>query len=260
MSSESDLTIAGDQGTRRNVRNLRRIGPGSLKAAARVKTADFTLLAADFGGEEVAFEPWLSLRLIEPGRIVSWAVYQPASSDDPEEGSTYPDVAWRRVEWDRMRDADRFRVAPDKAAYLRGDTQIESRIRFGRLAELPQLAEAVREGVEVMAAGVVVHAADRPDMAWQRLYVAVADERAVMNLDYAPWATRCGEVESWAYHWSTLIDALGDEGAVVPDGDITVTYEDSFEELVARTRRFPEPKVDSWLAAPPGTPVPEPVL
>jgi hypothetical protein len=57
-----------------------------------------------------------------------------------------------------------------------------------------------------------------------------------------------------------LIDALGDEGAVVPDGDITVTYEDSFEELVARTRRFPEPEVDSWLAAPPGTPVPEPVL
>ena len=198
MSDDMDLAVAGDRGTRRHVLDLWRIRPGSLKAAGRVKTVDFCLLRADFDSEEVAFSPWLSLRLMEHDHIVSWAAYQPASSDDPEEGSVYPDVAWRRAEWDQARDTDRFRAAPDKAAYLRGDTQIDSRIRFGRLAELPRLAAAVREGVELIAGGMVVHAADRPDMVWQNLRVSVLDAEMVMSLDYAPRATRCGEVESWA--------------------------------------------------------------
>ena len=248
MSDGTDLDIAGDRGTRRDVRGLPRIGPGSLKGAAQLKTVDFSLVSAVFDGERVAFEPWLSLRLMEPDRIVSWAAYQPASSDKPEAGRPVPpDVMWRRAEWNKFRDVDRFRVAPDRAAYLRGNTQIDSRIRFGRLADLPRLAAAVREGVEVLADGVVVHAADRPDMVWQRLYVSVADEKIVMNLDYAPWATRCGEVESWAERWSTLVDSLDDAGTV-PGGDVMVRYEDSFEELVARTRRFPRPDVDDrWL-------------
>ena len=248
MSDDIDLTIAGDRGARRDVQDLTRIGPGSLRVAASVKTADFSFITADFDGEEIAFSLWLSLRLVEPDRIVSWAVYQPASSDEPEEGSAYPDVVWRRAEWDKFQDYDRFRAAPDKAAYLRGDTQIDSRIRFGRLAELPRLAAAVREGVEVMAGGVCVHAANRWDMALQNLRVSVADKEMVMTLDYAPWSTRCGEVESWAQRWSTLVDALDETGTVVPDGPITVTYENSFEELVARTRRSPRPDVDSWLA------------
>jgi hypothetical protein len=247
MSDDADLAIAGDLGTRLYARSLRKISTGSLKWAALVKTADFTLLRADFNGEEVVFEPWLSLRLVERDRIVSWAAYRPASSDDREDGSPYPDVAWRRVEWDRFRDTHRFRAAPDKAAYLRGNTQIDSRIRFGRLAELPRLAAALRDGVEVMAGGVVVHAADRPDVAWTNLRVAVAEE-SVMTLEYAPWATRCGEVESWAERWSTLIDSLDDTGTVAPDGDIIVSYENSFDELVAWTRRFPRPVVDPGLA------------
>ena len=257
---DPDLAVAGDQGTRRYTRDRPHVGVGTLKWAAGVKTADFSLLRADFCGEEVVFEPWLSLRLVEHHRIVSWAAYQPASSDEPEEGSVYPDVAWRRVEWDLLRDADRFRAAPDKCTYLRGDTQIDSRIRFGRLAELPRLAAAIREGIEVMAGGVVVHAVDRPDMAWLRLHVSATDMKAVLNLDYAPRVTRCGKVESWAQRWSTMIDSLDDTGAVEPDGVVTVSYELSYDELIAWTHRFPRPTVDRWLAAPPGTPVPEPVI
>lgn len=239
MSDDADLTVVGDPGTRWAVREVREINAGSLKGAALVKTADFSLLRADFDGEEVVFELWLSLRLVEPNRITSWAAYHPASSDEPEEGSTYPDVAWRRVEWDRSRDYDRLQVAEDKAAYLLGDTQLDSRIRFGRLVELPQLAAAVREGVEVMKGGLVVHAADRPDMAWQSLHVTVMDGEMVMDLKYAPWATRCGEVERWAQGWSVLVDSLDDTGTVAPDGDITVSYANSFAELVVRTGLVP---------------------
>lgn len=246
MSDDVDLAIAGDRGTRRDVQALRRINPGGLKAAALVKTADFSLLRADFDGEEVVFSLWLSLRLVEPYRIVSWAAYQPASSDEPEEGSTFPDVAWRRVEWNLSRDIDRFRAAPDKAAYLRGDTQTDSRIRFGRLAELPRLAEAISEGIDVMTSGVVVHAADRPDMIWQSLHAAVEDEKMVMNLEYAPWSTRCGEVERWAQRWSELVDSLDDEGTVSPDGHITVSYDNSFDKLVAQTRHYSGSDLD-WL-------------
>lgn len=241
MNGDTDRAVVGDRGTRWKVRDLSPVGPGGLKSAALVKTADFGLVYADFDGEEVVFGRWLSLRLVESHRIVSWAAYQPASSDEPEEGSTAPDVAWRRVEWDRSRDIDRFQAAEDKAAYLRGDTQLDSCIRFGRLAELPRLAAAVREGVEVMKGGVVVHAADRPDMAWQSLHVAVMDGEMVMDLDYAPWATRCGEVERWAQRWSMLVDSLDETGTIAPDGDITVSYENSLAELDARTRRFPHP-------------------
>jgi hypothetical protein len=245
MSDDTDLPVAGDRGTRLYVRGPLRIDDGALKPAALVKTADFSLLRADFDGEEVVFSPWLSLRLADSHRIVSWAAYQPASSDEPEEGAAYPDVAWRWLEWNRSQDADRFWAAPDKAAYLRGDAQFDSRIRFGRLAELPLLAEGVREGIEVLAGGVVVHGTDRPDLSYQRLFVSVADERMVMDLVYSPWATRCGEIESWAQRWSTLIETLDDEGTVVPDGPIRVMYENSYEELIARTHRSARPAVDS---------------
>ena len=245
---DTDLAIAGEPGARRDVRELPRISPSSLKGAAQLKTADLSRVSAVFDGERVEFEPWLSLRLIERDRIVSWAVYQPASSNEHEEAKPRPpDVAWRRVEWDNSRDVHRFKAALDKAAYLRGDTQIDSRIRFGRLAELPRRAAAGHAGSPALPGGGGAPAADRPDVIWQRLYVSVADVKVVMNLDYAPWATRCGEVESWAYSWSTLVDSLEDDGTV-PGIEIMVRYQDSFEELVTRTRRSPRPHVDDrWL-------------
>lgn len=247
QSDDPELTIAGDHGTRWRARDLRMISLGSLKSAARLKTADLSFLSAVFDGERAAFEPWLSLRLIDHERIASWAAYQRASPFEAEECE--PDVAVRRVEWDVYRDVARFRAAPDKSAYLRGDTQVDSCIRFGRLAELPRLAAAVREGIEVMAGGVVVHAADRQDVIWRRLHLSVAAADTTMNLDYAPWMTRCGEAESWAHRWSELVDSLGDEAGLVPGSDVRVTYEDSFAELVARTHRFPRPPVERWLGS-----------
>ena len=248
--SDVDQAVAGDRGTRRYVPSRLVIDPAALRRAAAAKTADFSLLTADFGDDRVTFEPWLSLRLVERDRIVSWGAYQLAfPPGEPDDGDpVLPDVAWRRAEWDKSRDRRRLRAAPDKAAYLRGDTQIESQIRFGRLVDLPRLAAAVREGIEIVAGGVVVHAADRPDMVWESLRVSVADRKAAMNLEYAPWVMRCGEVESWGQRWSTLLDELGDEKTFSPDSDITVSYEDSFEALVAETHRFPRPDIDPWLA------------
>ena len=249
LRADPEPAVAGDRGTRRYVPRRLLINPAVLRRAAVVKTADFPVMSAEFGGEQFTFEPWLSLRLVQRDRIVSWAAYQPGwPLGEREAGEPLPlDVAWRRVEWDKRMDVVRVRAAPDKGAYLRSDTQIDSRIRFGRLAELPRLAAAVGKGVELLAAGVVVHAADRPDVVWDNLQVSVLADEMTMNLDYAPRMTRCGEVESWAERWSTLIDALDDEGTVPPDGDITVSYEDSFEELVACTRRFPQPVVDRHL-------------
>ena len=226
------------------------ITPAFLRRAALAKTVDFSLMTADFGGEQFSFEPWLSLRLVERDSIISWGAYQLAFGgidfDDPT--SALPNVAWRRTEWNRFVDPGRFRAAPDKSAFVMGDMQIDSRIRFGRLAELPRLAAAVREGVEVLAAGVVVHAADRPDMIWQRLRVCVLDNELVLDLDYAPRLARCGEVERWAERWSALVDSLDDTDAVAPDGDITVSYPPSYGELITEVRRFPELVVDPRLA------------
>lgn len=249
--SDDTFAPAGHRGTRLYSPKRLLINPALLKRTAVLKTADFSLVTADFDGERIAFQPWLSLRLVERDRIVSWAVYQPAfPSDEPASEPSRPDVVWRRAEWDRLRDIDRFRAAPDKSAYLLGDTQIDSSIQFGRLAERPRLATAVREGIEVLAAGVQVIGVSRPDVAWENLRVNVLADELVMNLDYAPWLTMCGEVEGWAERWSTMIDSWDEAGAMTPDGDITVSREDSYEELVDRVRRFPQPVIDSFLAAP----------
>jgi hypothetical protein len=95
-----------------------------------------------------------------------------------------------------------------------------------------------------------VHAASRPDVAWENLRVGVLADEVVMTLDYAPWISMCGELESWAERWSTAVVEWDEAGTVLPDGDITVSREDSYEELVARVHRFPEPVIDSFLAGP----------
>ena len=247
--SDGNSAVAGDRDTRRYVPTQLVIDPGSLKRAAVAKTADFSLLTAAFGGERVTFEPWVSLRLVERDKIVSWGVYQPAfPPGEPEEGDpVLPDVAWRRAEWDKFRDRERLRAAPDKAAYLLGGAQIDSRIRFARLAERPRLEIALRESIELLASGVRIVGMRREDVAWQNLRVCVLADELVLNLDYSPWMARSGEIESWAERWSTLVDSLDDIGTTAPDSDITVSYPPSYEELVAEVRRFPQPDVDPWL-------------
>ena len=121
-----------------------------------------------------------------------------------------PDVVWRRAEWDKFRDVRQFEAASDKSAYLLGDTQIDSRIRFARLAEQPWLVTVLREGIDLLAAGAPVVAVHRPDVARENLRVRVFTDELVMNIDYAPRLARCGEVESWAERWSTLVDSLDD--------------------------------------------------
>lgn len=250
MSDDVDLAVAGDRGTRRYVRREMTITPAFLKGAALAKTVDFSVLSAEFDGEPVWFEPWLTLRLVERDSIISWGAYRLAfTAEGPDDSEpALPDVAWRRVEWDRLLDPGRFRAAPDKSAYVAGDMQIDSRIRFGRLAEQPRLAAAVREGIEVLKAGVPVVAMYRQDVAWDDLRVSVFSDAMVMNLDYAPRLARCGEVERWAERWSALVDSLDDTDTLAPDGDITVSYPPSYEDLIADVRRFPEPVVDPRLA------------
>lgn len=250
MSDDVDLAIAGDRGTRQYVRTELTITPAFLKGAALVKTVDFSMMSAEFDGEPVWFEPWLSLRLVERDSIISWAAYRLAFTDEGPDDSepVLPDVAWRRVEWDRLLDPGRFRAAPDKSLYVVGDMQIDSRIRFGRLAEQPRLTAAVREGIQVLAAGVPVVSMYRQDVAWDNLRVHVYSDAIEMNLDYAPRLARCGEVERWAERWSALIDSLDDTDTVAPDGDITVSYPSSYEELIADVHRFPRPNIDPRLA------------
>lgn len=250
MSEDADLAIAGERGTRRFVPTRLMLNAPFLRRLAVAKTDDFRLLTAEFGGDRRTFEPWLSIRLADRERVVSYGVYQPAfPRDDSDVG--VPDVVWRRAEWDELRDARQFDAAEDKSAYLLGDSQIESHIRFGVLAEQPRLAAALREGVDLLTAGVPVVAMRREDVAWENLRVRVSADELVMNLDYAPWLARCGEVESWAERWSTLFDSLDDTGTVAPDGDVTVSYDDSFGELVARIRRFPRPVFPTYQPGPP---------
>lgn len=248
MIDDTELGVAGDRGTRRYVPKRLMMNAPFLRQVAVAKTDDFRLLTAEFDGDRRTFEPWLSLRLMARESIVSCGVYRPAFPRD-EDDVGVPDVVWRRVEWDQFRDSEQFNAAPDKAAYLLGDTQIESRIRFARLADQPRLAAALRTGIDLLSAGVRVVAVRRDDVAWENLRVCVFADEMTMNLDYAPWMARSGEVESWAERWSTLVDSLDDTGTVAPDGDITVSYGESFGELVTRIR-CSEPVFPSFRAGP----------
>jgi hypothetical protein len=243
---DTDLTSAGHRGVRRYSPNRLLINLMRLKRAAMVKTADFTLMTAEFGGERITFQPWLTLRVVRRDRIVSCGVYQQAfPRDESEAGPLLPDVAWRRTEWDRARDVERIDATPDKGAYLVGDEQVDSQVRFGRLADQPRLAAVLQESIEALAGGVRVVGLARPDAEWEQLRVSVLADELALTVEYAPWLAQSDAVESWAEVWLSLFESLDDTGVVAPDGDVIASYDDSFAELVAQVRRFPQPVVGS---------------
>jgi hypothetical protein len=174
-------------------------GTGALRRFARAKLTDVTALRAEFGGEGVVMEPWLSL-YVESLREASFlGVYRSESSQDgdDEDGNgdaddadaagadaALPDLCWRCSTWQRDADLARIRAVEsrDRRAYLAGTTQLDSRIGFTRLERQPRLAALIQAGVELFRGGVTVAAALRPTAPWHQVTIEVTDDRATCSV------------------------------------------------------------------------------
>jgi len=207
-----------------------RLNTIALKQIALAKLADITLLSAEFRGEQVVFEPWISLLVDTGDKALFLGAYRP-SFDAEGDTSALPDLCWRRSEW--LRDVDTAQVgnAEDRRAYLAGDTQIDSKIRFTRLDREPAFAALVDRSRATFARGVTLEPLRRPNSNWQRVVVDVADDLVAFRLDFSPLLTQSPTIETWAAQWLNTPPTLN--ATIEPDSDITLSYRRSLHELLA---------------------------
>ena len=203
-----------------------------LKRIALAKLADITLMRAEFDGDKIVFEPWVSL-LIDEGRTAKFlGVYRPAFESN-EDSATRPNLCWRRSTWNRDVDHEQLAEVDDLRAYLTGDTQISSIIAFTRMAAQPALTDLIERTITAFSRGVTITAAERTDMPWQALRLDIADERLIYTIDYSPLLVQSELVETWAQTWIEYLDTLDPHGAIAPDADISVSYRRSLPEMLA---------------------------
>lgn len=224
-------------------------GTGALRRFARAKLTDVTSLSAEFGGEDVVMEPWLSL-YVESLREASFlGVYRSASSQDEDDedengdaddaedagaDAAVPDLCWRRSTWQRDADLARIRAieSRERRAYLAGATQLDSYIGFTRLEREPRLAALVEQGVELFRGGVTVAAAVQPKAPWHQVTVELTDDRATCSVSYAQHLGVAPALEEWVAAWRAAFADLDPDGGTQPDGPIAVSYRESFTDLL----------------------------
>lgn len=203
-----------------------------MKRIALAKLADITLMSAEFGGDKLVSEPWVSL-LIDAGSTVKFlGVYQPSFEPD-EDSATRPNLCWRRSEWNRNVDHEQLAEATDVRAYPPGDTQISSIITFTRIAAQPALTDLIERTITEFSHGVTITAAERTDILWQALQLDIADDRLIYTIDYSPLLVQSERVETWADAWIKFLGKLDPHDAITPDADIIVSYRRSLPEMLA---------------------------
>jgi hypothetical protein len=232
MDSMPNQDGAGHSGCQ--IASLPRFAPTGafLKRIALAKLADITLMSAEFGGDKLLFQPWVSL-LIDAGSAVKFLGAYRLSFESEEDSATRPNLCWRRSEWNRNVDHKQLAEATDLRAYLTGDTQISSIIAFTRMAAQPALTGLIERTIAEFSHGVTITAAERPDMPWEALQLDIADDRLIWTIDYSPLIVQSEQVERWSHTWIEFFDKLDPHDAIAPDGDIIVSYRRSLPEMLA---------------------------
>lgn len=203
-----------------------------LKRIALAKLTDITLMSADFSGDKIVFEPWVSLLVDEGSTATFQGVYRLAFESD-ESSATRPNLCWRQSAWNQDIDHDQLAEATDLRAYLAGDTQITSTIAFTKKAAQPALTALAERTIAQFSDGVTITAATRHDMLWEQLQLDIADDRLIYTIDYSPLLARSEQVETWAQAWIEYFAKLDPHNVIMPDADITVSYRRSFPEMIA---------------------------
>ena len=204
----------------------------SLKQIALAKIEDITMLSARFRGEQVLFEPWLTLLIDAGTKALFLGVYRP-SFDQEEDETQLPNLCWRRSEWIRDIDERQIGEATDRQAYLAGNTQIGSSIRFSRLDRQPALAALIQRGIAMFRSGVTVAADSRPDSTWNWLRAQATDDTIGCQIEYSPVLAQSAAIEAWAADWLQGFTSFDPAHAIEPDAEITVSFRHSLQELLA---------------------------
>lgn len=234
----SAVNATGHPGTKLSPPARFRLSTMALKQIALAKLTDITVISTEFHGETVVFEPWLSL-LVDVGRKVLFTGVYQRSFEPDDDVDALPDLCWRRSEWIRDVDTAQVGEATDRLAYLAGDTQIASTIRFSRLDQQQALAALIHSSIDQFANGTTVTRARRPEANWHWLSLIVADETFNAQVEYSPLLAQSAAIETWIPRWLNGFESLDTAHAIQPDAEITISYRPSLSELLTAVLQSP---------------------
>jgi len=216
----------------------------TLKRVALAKLSDITLLSAAFGGEDILFEPWLTL-VVDYGHGAFLAgVYRTDSSSKDAaapDGTTLPIWCLRKSEWFRETDLEQSRGADDLSEYLRSGPQVANRIVFANRATHPEIDGVMDSALTVLRLGITVSPTEPRAAEWQFVDLDLVDDRLICGIEYSPLTARSESLEAVLPSWVSRIEELLQRDGFSPDREITISIRRSVPEL---TRVFPVPGDD----------------
>jgi hypothetical protein len=193
----------------------------TLKRVALAKLSDITLMSAAFGGEDILFQPWLTL-LIDYGRgAFLTGVYRTDSSsgDDPEsDGLALPIWCLRKSEWLREVDLEQSRGAADLSEYLTGGPQLTHQLVFANRITHPEIDDVMNDVLTVLGSGITVAPAGPRAAEWQFVDLDLADDRLICRIEYSPLIAQSEPLETALPPLVSRIDEFLERDGVSPDG------------------------------------------
>ncbi len=207
-----------------------------VKALAKAKMLDVTLISAEFNTIPVVFEERMSVYLDWSTHSEFLGVYQPGYMEE-EEKDHLPTICIRHATWNKARDFRQFNEAKSKKAYVEGSEQIISRIIFTTAKQEPDISRLILSAKQVIRTGIAINEVSRPDFGMEEIRFSIADESIVFTLSYTPIGEQCIEMEKWLPLWQSGFAKLDNEKGIIPDDGCRISYSDSLKE---RFNAFPE--------------------
>ncbi|MSR60710.1 MAG: hypothetical protein EXS05_24235 [Planctomycetaceae bacterium] len=206
-------------------------GPHVQRLAWQAIT-DVDRIRAAFTGNEIVFEPCLTILAKSHRTAIGWSLLvrdEPLSADDGEPG---PDLCLRVCRFDNAKAIRDLQSESNRRERIAASLPLECEIRFFSSQVMP-VSQLVEQTAAALSAGIGFESQERVDQGGE---IEFRFRREMRNYAFAwfPAICVCPRLERLIARWREFFDGAGKVIDQAPDSRCTVEYRQSVWERLER--------------------------
>jgi hypothetical protein len=216
-----------------------RVVPAASKLLAILKIFDVSLLSASFNGEEVFFEPLVSILLEFSREIKFLGIYESSISKD----EFYPDIpsfCMRTCFWSKQVDSDEFSKHQDSQKIIQNywlkKNHVLSENIFLDWKNCQKLQSTMQKLVNKSRRGLVLEKCHRSNPDINFIRCNILEEDLDYTFAYSLFQNQCTELESLVSIMFEVSESINKKYSFIPDNGLQISYRLSLIDYLNRLK------------------------
>lgn len=216
-----------------------RVVTATSKLLAILKIFDVSLLSAKFNGEELLFEPLVSILLEFSQEIKFLGIYESSVPED-ESSTSIPSFCMRTCFWSKQVDIDEFAKHQDAQKliqnYWLGENHILSENTFLNWNNCSKLQSAIQRLVDKTRHGLVLEKCHRSNPDINFIRCNVLEEDLDYTFAYSLFQNQCTELENLVSIMLEISGSINKTSSFIPDNGLRISYRLSLIDYLNRLK------------------------